>query len=89
MPLPDAPNEEQTTRDGLLSYAGEWHALSIGLTLGLIAGYTEHEAVFLLTFLIISGRAKTSNTHLSDAVKEAAYTAGGFTVAFALAFVYL
>lgn len=32
---PDAPNEEDTERDGLLSYAGEWHALTIGVYRGL------------------------------------------------------
>lgn len=31
MPLrPDAPTEDDSDRDGLLSYSAEWHALSIG-----------------------------------------------------------
>ena len=28
------PNEEDTERDGFLSYAGEWHALTIGVYRG-------------------------------------------------------
>ena len=33
--IPDKPNEEDTERDGFLSYAGEWHALTIGVYRGL------------------------------------------------------
>lgn len=33
--LPDEPNEEDTERDGAFSYAGEWHAFTIGVYRGL------------------------------------------------------
>jgi len=32
---PDSPEEDDTERDGFLSYAAEWHALSLGLYDGL------------------------------------------------------
>lgn len=35
MPLPDEPTEDETNRDGFLSYAGEWHALSFGVYHGM------------------------------------------------------
>jgi len=38
--LPDGPTEESTERDGLLSYAGEWHALLVGAGAGLAAAVT-------------------------------------------------
>lgn len=33
--LPDGAEESDTDRDGLLSYSGEWHALTIGVYRGL------------------------------------------------------
>ena len=33
--LPDGKTEDDTERDGFLSYAGEWHALTIGVYRGL------------------------------------------------------
>lgn len=38
--LPDGKREDDTERDGLLSYAGEWHALLAGAGAGLAAGAT-------------------------------------------------
>lgn len=38
--LPDGPTEASTSRDGVLSYAGEWHALVIGAGAGLAAAAT-------------------------------------------------
>ena len=38
MELPDAPTEEDTERDGFLSYASEWHAAAIGAAAGLFGG---------------------------------------------------
>lgn len=32
--LPDGKTEEDTARDGLLSYAVEWHALALGFLVG-------------------------------------------------------
>lgn len=32
---PDEPSEDDTERDGVLSYAAEWHALAIGIAHGL------------------------------------------------------
>lgn len=84
--LPDGATEDDTERDGFLSYSKEWHALAIGAVLGIIAAVTMHEAVFLFAFLIITGKAKVSNGHLRDAAIEAAYSGGGFVVFFVLTF---
>lgn len=46
--LPDAPKEEATERDGLLSYAGEWHALVIGLVVGTVATLTGHYVLMVV-----------------------------------------
>ncbi|AGM11198.1 hypothetical protein M197_gp33 [Haloarcula hispanica tailed virus 2] len=35
MPGPDSPRESDTERDGFLSYAAEWHALTHGIYAGL------------------------------------------------------
>lgn len=35
MDLPDEPTEADTNRDGFLSYAAEWHALTHGVYRGL------------------------------------------------------
>lgn len=32
---PDAPTESDSERDGFLSYAGEWHAFTIGMYSGV------------------------------------------------------
>lgn len=37
---PDAPTERASERDGFLSYASEWHSLTIGAGAGLIGGLT-------------------------------------------------
>jgi hypothetical protein len=37
--------ERQTDRDGFLSYAGEFHALTLGLAYGLFAGYQGQPAI--------------------------------------------
>lgn len=34
-PGPDSPSEEDTERDGFLSYAAEWHALAHGVYDGM------------------------------------------------------
>ena len=40
MPGPDAPTERASERDGFLSYASEWHSLTIGAGAGLVGGLT-------------------------------------------------
>lgn len=35
MVSPDAPSEDDSERNGVLSYAAEWHALTHGVYLGL------------------------------------------------------
>lgn len=35
MSIPDEPSEDDTDRDGVLSYAAEWHALAHGVYNGM------------------------------------------------------
>jgi hypothetical protein len=40
MPGLDAPREQDSDRDGFLSYSREWHSLTIGAGAGLVGGLT-------------------------------------------------
>lgn len=81
--LPDASTEEGTERDGLLSYAAEWHALLYGFLVGL----TGRPAV-IVTFAGYAlglGHGKFRDTgHLRDAAREPVYAATGLTLGLAV-----
>lgn len=54
----DAPTEDESERNGFLSYAGEWHAATIGIGVGLAAalhGRPEFLAVLVATTLGLAG----------------------------------
>lgn len=55
MELPDEPNESDTERDGLLSYATEWHALIVGGATGLYAGYTANPHLYFVVLAVALG----------------------------------
>jgi hypothetical protein len=87
MPGPDAPTEADSKRDGFLSYATEWHSLTIGAGAGLVGGLTygtEMQAVGLTAMLAVVAVAlglKTA-TRLRSSVtveirKEPWYAIGG------------
>ena len=50
-----APNEDAHEYDGFLSYAGEWHALIIGLGTGFTAAVLGQPAVLAALFVVALG----------------------------------
>ena len=74
----DAPTEADSERDGLLSYAGEWHALEVGLLAGFTTAYTgKLELAAIFAGIVLGGR-KLGVAHLQDARKEAGYAGAAF-----------
>lgn len=83
MNLPDAPTEDETARDGLLSYAKEWHALIIGFGAGLTAGLTaryELAGIVAAVALGVRGASKTSAPVARNLAKEPWYAFGGLVL---------
>lgn len=86
--LPDGPTEDSTSRDGLLSYAGEWHALVIGLGTGLAAGATGTWmlAVVVATAALglevakVAGQTPTAGKALGEVRREPWYALGGLSL---------
>ena len=89
--IPDAGSEEDTERDGFLSYAGEWHALILGIGVGL-TGSMALVGLFTAWVLgkchlveLLYGGVKSKVTgcpfkqsgHMKDAAKEPGYAIGG------------
>lgn len=64
MSLPDGPTEDDTERDGFLSYAGEWHAVAHGVYNGL-------------TDSLLSARPIPDNP---DVEEETHYYKGGYVL---------
>lgn len=77
----DAPREADSERDGLLSYAAEWHALEIGLFVG-ISG--QWELITALAGFAVGGAALNSQLrdvqHVRDAAREPGYAAAGIVI---------
>jgi len=53
--IPDAKTEAGSDRGGFLSYAGEWHALTVGLSVGLAGGVTGDYEVVATLLLVTFG----------------------------------
>lgn len=71
--LPDAAEESGTDRDGVLSYAGEWHALFVGLAAGMVAILTGQYGLLLAVAaaaLGIEGLARAGKIRNVKAVGE-------------------
>lgn len=89
--IPDGATEDETERDGFLSYAGEWHALLSGVG----AGITSNPALIGVFLAFVFGRCEfvellygqfrdrlegcplERSQHLIDASKEVAYSVAG------------
>lgn len=84
MSVPDAPTEAESERDGFVSYAGEVHAMSIGLFGGFATAYAGDVELVAAFVAIVFGGQKLGSSHLRDARREAAYTAGFFVASWAL-----
>jgi len=75
--IPSSTEESETKRNGVLSTLDEWHALVIGLTVGLVvaaAGAWELGALFIAAVL----GTKLSKVPLKTIRKERWYAMGGF-----------
>lgn len=66
--IPDEEHESETERDGLLSYAGEWHALVLGFAHGARDPYK----------LAPDELPQGDSGHAQDARDEPAYYSIGF-----------
>lgn len=86
--LPDAPTEAGTTRDGFLSYAGEWHALALGLAAGImfgVEGDVDHAVGLVGVALggkgIEGAKSRIGNSKAASEISsEPWYAAGGVLV---------
>jgi len=81
--LPDGPTEESTDRDGVLSYAKEWHALFIGLGAGLAAATTGRYELLALVATIalgIGGASEASAPVAKNVKKEPWYALAGLLI---------
>lgn len=82
--LPDSGTESSTDRDGFLSYATEWHALTLGLALGVsIQSQGQLQRASQLVFSML-GLAKTRRSWnkkmLREGKKEPWYFLGGMVI---------
>jgi hypothetical protein len=78
--LPDAENESGTERDGVLSYAGEWHALLIGAAAGAVGIVTGQVAILggvATVALGIEGGKRAGSKALSEVGREPWYALAG------------
>lgn len=87
----DAPTESNSERNGFLSYAGEWHALAVGVAIGAWAAYAGRpELVALVAGVAVLGRgAERLNRFvggrfaLHELKREPWYSFGGAVIGFA------
>lgn len=82
-----APSESSTSRDGVLSWSAETHALALGLGSGLVAALSGEIGALSLVVGVALGRTRLptdADQHLRDAAREPAYAAGGGVVGWLL-----
>lgn len=84
-----APTEEDTEYNGFLSYAGEFHALTIGLSVGASSAVLETPevaATIVLVSLGVKGKDSVKNRLESDVVheirRESWYSCGGVGIGY-------
>lgn len=81
-----ADKESESERDGLLSYANEWHALIVGLGLGVTAGLANMPSLAyggVALALGIQGVSKaklSSRKSIREFTSEPWYGAGGVLI---------
>ena len=74
-----APTESDSARDGLLSYAVEWHALIIGLATGVVTALTRRwELAGVVVAIVLTVRAAPGK--LSQLRREPWYALGGLVI---------
>lgn len=84
---PDGAREQDTKRPGFLSYAGEWHALAVGLAAGLAAGTTGRwelaAAVVAVALGMQAGKVKGADPSVAmvgEVRSEPWYALGGVVI---------
>ena len=84
---PDGAREKDTKRPGFLSYAGEWHALAVGLAAGLAAGTTGRwelaAAVVAVALGMQAGKVKGADPSVAmvgEVRSEPWYALGGVVI---------
>lgn len=86
--LPTGRYEEDTERDGLLSYSVEVHVLGFGLSIGATAATTgDIQYVMALVTLALGvgrGQQPFSSTVRKQVLKEPAYALGGAVIGWAV-----
>lgn len=76
-PLPDGATEGDTDRDGVLSYAGEWHALEVGFAVGF-ASVVPYPKLKRFVFAIVGlGADMTRTQAFKEAKRESWYALTG------------
>lgn len=80
--LPDAPSEDATDGDGLLSYAGEWHALALGAGAGLAASVGDRPELVVVVVAIALGVRAAPTSKLKELRREPWYATGGAVLAY-------
>jgi hypothetical protein len=76
-----APTESDSARDGLLSYAVEWHALTVGIAVGFVAGVTGRwELAGIAVGIVLGVRAAPAPKKLRQLRREPWYALGGLVI---------
>jgi uncharacterized protein YfaA (DUF2138 family) len=77
--LPDDPTGADSDRDGAFSYAGEWHAFTIGAGVGVATALPSTTAARFL-YSVIGIRADSRTDAMREAKAESWYAVGGLMV---------
>lgn len=78
--IPDEPTEGDTKRGGFLSYSAEWHALAIGLAVGITAGLTSNWELLAIVVGVSLGIRAAPTGPLEELRREPAYVLGGIVI---------
>lgn len=79
----DAPTEADSQRDGVLSYALEWHALIMGLGAGLASGLAQRPELLVLVVGVALGIKAAPTKKLRQLKREPWYAIGGTLIGYA------
>lgn len=88
--LPTGTREEDTDRDGILSYSVEVHSAVIGLSIGMAAA-TTHDVEIAMTLVAVALGVGRMQQQFSEKVqwqlkKEPAYALGGFAIGYGVVY---
>lgn len=75
-----ASSEEETDRNGLLSWSGEYHALEIGLAVGFLAAVSGRWELAVLVATVALGARKAQDKTLREVAHEGWYALSGLLV---------